>query len=149
MGTTSGRQEFTIRGLLALARQINDDPSLVESDWRAPFLEAFELTESQRRFLDDDPAGNNQKVQGLFRIAASQARKGHRMKLRIVGDVTNDSRRILQIEIPTTDRVELADRTIIEETTMLPEGSLTWPIVCCCADCCCWHWCDPSVNPCA
>lgn len=147
MVATSGRrQEFSIRGLIALTEQINNDPSLVESDWRTPFLAAFEFTDSQRQFVNDYPAENNQKVQELFRLAASQARNGRRMKLRIVSDLTGDSRRILQLEVPTVGLAEL-DRTIINETGS-PDASLTWPIVCCCADCCCWHWCDPSVNPC-
>jgi hypothetical protein len=148
MTTTPRRQEFTIRGLLELVKQINADPSLVETDWRAPFLDAFELTPSQNVFLSAYPSEKHDKVQRLFHLAAAQIRGGHRVKLRIVSDLDSDSRRYLQLDIPPGGVVELADRTIIDETGS-GQGSLTFPIVCCCADCCCWHWCDDSVNPCA
>jgi hypothetical protein len=144
MATTQPRQEFTVRRLIELTQQINEDPALVETDWRAPFQAMFEFTASQNSFLDERPE-RTQAVQEFFRVAASQARQGYRMRLRVVSDLTNDSRRVLQLEVPA---IGLADRTIIDETSST-DSSLVFPIVCCCADCCCWHWCDNMVNPCA
>ena len=144
---TGDRHEFNVRDLLALSKRINEDPSLVEDDWRAPFLAAFEMTESQAAFVRDLPPDYVRTIQDIFRLAADRARSGKPIKLRVVGDLTDANRRTLQLEMPASDLVRFGDRTIIDETAM-PDASVTFPIACCCADCCCWHWCGDS-NPCA
>lgn len=128
-------EEFSLRGLLAVAKRINEDPSLVEEDWLAPFREAFELTSAQRQALDDLPLDHNASVQDAFREAAQAVRNGGRLRLRVSQDL-EDNRRVMELETLAPDNGSRTTRP-----------SQVLGIICCCADCCCWHVCGSS-NPC-
>ena len=61
---------FSLRGLNSLVGQLQDNPSIMENDWREPFKNAFSLTEQQRNLFDSLPAEQHNKVQEYFSRAA-------------------------------------------------------------------------------
>ncbi|QCB95022.1 hypothetical protein [Cellulomonas shaoxiangyii] len=127
-------REFSIRGLTALARRINDDPSLVETDWREAFHDHFELTRSQRIALSDISDERNGEVQAAFAAASQRVRQGERIRLRVHADVET-GRRMLMLQVAGPDG------------RLAMDGGEIGAILCCCADCSCWHWCWEA-NPC-
>lgn len=132
------KNEFNLRDLHKLTKRLNEDPSLVEHDWRQVFFETFEFTADQRKVLDElefeDNGEEHLQIQAAFREAADVIRKGGKIKLRVFNDLDFD-RRVLRLQVR-----QLADGEIepLESDTDLS--------ICCCADCKCWHRCRSGYN---
>lgn len=132
------RKEFSLRGLRDLTIRLNKEPSLIEQDWRSAFYDAFEMTVEQKSVLEGLDGKANQLIQGAFRKAATAARNGGSIRLRVSNELDRN-RRVLRLEINQLQN----DETLPGE----PDGSLD--LICCCADCKCWHRCGTRPNPCA
>jgi hypothetical protein len=134
------RKEFNLRDLHELSKRLNAEPALVEQDWRQVFYETFELTEAQQKAVDDletnDSGRAHLQIQAAFREAAQAVRSGGRLRLRVSNDL-DLGRRTLRLEVS-----KFTDDTVID-----PDPEIGVAIICCCADCKCWHICG-SDNPC-
>lgn len=141
------RKEFNLRDLNKLSKRLNQDPSLIEQDWRQPFYEMFELNGDQKKTLDElevvDNGNANREIQKAFLEAANVARNGGQFKLRVYNDLDLKSR-VLRLEFKKL----ASDDTLKEEGVNMSTVNTSLALVCCCAHCKCWHWCWESPNPC-
>lgn len=94
------RQEFILRGFLALSKRINEGPTLVEDDWRTPFIDTFEMSAGQRNIIDSLRDEHVERVQQAFRLAAQCVRSGEPVKPRVVSDLAAGNRRELRRKLP-------------------------------------------------
>jgi hypothetical protein len=142
------RKEFNLRDLNKLSKRLNQDPTLIEKDWRQPFYEMFEMNEDQKKTLDElevsDNGNANLQIQNAFLEAANVARNGGQFKLRVYNDLDLD-RRVLRLEFKKFS----SDETLKKETVEMSGVDTSLALVCCCAHCGCWHWCGTRPNPCA
>ncbi|HAX80088.1 MAG TPA: hypothetical protein DCY88_30690 [Cyanobacteria bacterium UBA11372] len=133
------KKEFNLRSLRELTKRLNEEPSLIEDDWRQVFFETFEFTAAQRKVLDElefeDNGRDHLQIQAAFSEAMGMVRKGGKIKLRVSNDL-DLGRRVLRLQV----------RQLADEETLEPDTDLA--ILCCCADCKCWHRCGTSPNPC-
>jgi len=132
-------KEFNLKDLRKLSKRLNEDPSLIEKDWRHVFYDTFELTETQKGVLDELEKEDYEKanfLQETFSKAAAAVRNGGKIKLRVSNDL-DLNRRVLRLEITKFG----------DDTTLPRVGETGILIACCCAWCDCWHWCWRP-NPC-
>jgi hypothetical protein len=135
------KKEFNLRSLHELTKRINEDPSAIEDDWRQVFFETFEFTAAQRKVLNElefeDNGKDHLQIQTEFREATEVVRKGGKIKLRVSNDL-NLGRRVLRLQVTQLAGLE----------TEPSEPDTDSAILCCCADCKCWHRCGKRPNPC-
>jgi hypothetical protein len=119
----------------------NEDPSLIETDWRQPFYDTFELTAEQQGAVDEletkDDGKANLQIQEAFREAANAVRNGGEIRLRVTDDL-DLGRRVLRLEV----------RKSADEELLGTETDTSFALICCCAHCKCWHLCGTIPNPC-
>jgi hypothetical protein len=130
-GTSGG---FTIDGLRGLVEKVNENPSLIEHDWREAFLEEFKLDEEEKTFLEKCPSELREYLQTAFSRAAEHIQRGGKANIKVVKDYEHD-RHELYLTIPQ------------EEGAFESVGSLWFRVVCCDANCRHWHWCWNSSPP--
>ena len=118
---------FSVQGLTVLASRLNEDPSSLDQDWRDAFNSGFELSVAEKQFLESCPAELHQELQRRFQSAAEEVRRGGRVNLKILRDLS-DKTHGLYLVLP-------------EPGSDAAVSTLMIRIICCDANCRNWHWC--------
>lgn len=122
---------FSVRGLGALNKRIQDNPAIMEDDWRETAMRAFEMTDQQKEFLLGCPEELHKRIQGHFRKSAERVRGGGGAQLKVTAE--DDGVRALYLLSSAKDEDQSTTPTLSASTAIR--------IVCCDANCRDWHWC--------
>jgi hypothetical protein len=124
-------REFSVRGLHGLVRNLKQDPSIMEGDWREVAKATFGMTEQQKAFLDSCPDDLHNRLQQSFSEAAEHVRAGGTVQLKVVQEDAS-VRALYLLSSPETQGDVMSSALI---------GGSAIQIICCDAHCGDWEWC--------
>lgn len=124
--------DFNLRGLNELVKQLNENPSILNSmEWRDIGRKTFGMTEQQSNCLATCPIERNQEIQEKFHKAANHIKGGGRINLKVIQE-DKGNKKLYLVFMPNNNKSQ--KKPILQEMMMIA-------IICCDANCGDWEWC--------
>lgn len=129
--------EFNVRGLNALNKMIQKDPTILNGEWKLLAYKLFGMTDKQKEFIKSCPEELDSKLRDFFKSSAKKAEPGTTTKFKVIKE-DDDVKTLYLMQIPNKEKS--AKGTPVMKMSSDLKMTFKIPIIKCDAYCGDWHW---------